>query len=200
MNDVCEATEDFKEIEKLGQDFSLADPLDEIDIGDGITPRPSFINKNMSLEHKDTIIKLLKEYVDCFAWNYHEMPELSGELVEHWLQIKFGFMPYKQPTRRFNPVIHDRVKEEVGGLLDAGFIRPYRYAEWVSNIVPIEKKNIGKIQICIDFYSLNKAIPKDEYTMPIADMLINNSSRHRVISFLDGNASYIQFIMALIVF
>jgi hypothetical protein len=28
---------------------------------------PTFVNKNMSLEHKDAIIKLLKDYVDCFA-------------------------------------------------------------------------------------------------------------------------------------
>jgi hypothetical protein len=32
--------------------------------------------------------------------------------------------------------------------------------------------------------------------MPIADMLVNNASRHRVISFLDGNASYNQIFMA----
>jgi hypothetical protein len=44
-----------------------ADPLEEIDVGDGITPRPTSINKNMSLEHKDAIIKLLRDYVDCFA-------------------------------------------------------------------------------------------------------------------------------------
>jgi hypothetical protein len=31
----------------------------------------------MSLEYKDAIIKLLKEYVDCFKWNYHELPKLS---------------------------------------------------------------------------------------------------------------------------
>jgi hypothetical protein len=32
--------------------------------------------------------------------------------------------------------------------------------------------------------------------MPIADMLINNASRHRVISFLDGNVGYNQIFMA----
>ena len=32
--------------------------------------------------------------------------------------------------------------------------------------------------------------------MPIADMLINKASRHRVISFLDGNAGYNQIFMA----
>jgi hypothetical protein len=69
MNDTWEAIEDFEDIEKLGQSFSSVDPLEEIDIGDGITPSPTFVNKNMYLEHKDGIIKLLKEYVNCFAWN-----------------------------------------------------------------------------------------------------------------------------------
>jgi hypothetical protein len=57
---MCEDIEDFEEVEKLGQGFSSADPLQEIDIGDGITPMPTFINKNMSLEKKDAIIKLIK--------------------------------------------------------------------------------------------------------------------------------------------
>jgi hypothetical protein len=47
----------------------------------------------------------------------------------------------------------------------------------------MEKKNTDKIQICIDFRNLIKATRKDEYPMPIADMLINNASGHRVISF-----------------
>jgi hypothetical protein len=66
-NDMCKAIEYFEEVEKLGQHFSLADPLEEIDIGDGITPRLTFVNRNMSLEHKNAIIKLFKEYVDCFT-------------------------------------------------------------------------------------------------------------------------------------
>jgi hypothetical protein len=44
MNNMCEAIEDFDEVEKLGQGFSLANPLDEIDIGDGITPTLTFVN------------------------------------------------------------------------------------------------------------------------------------------------------------
>jgi hypothetical protein len=60
----------------------------------------------------------------------------------------------------------------------------------------MEKKSTDKIQVCIDFQILNKAIPKDEYPMPIADMFIDNASGHRVISFLDGNADYNQIFMA----
>jgi hypothetical protein len=51
-----------------------------------------------------------------------------------------------------------------------------RYVEWVSNIVPIEKKNIGKMRICVDFRNLNRATPKDEYPMPMAEALINRAS------------------------
>jgi hypothetical protein len=58
----------------------------------------------------------------------------------------------------------------------------------------VEKKNTGKIWVCIDFRNY-KATPKDEYPMPIADILINNASGHRVISFFDGNASYNQIFM-----
>jgi hypothetical protein len=69
MNDMCEAIENFDEVEKLGQGFSSSNPLEEIDIGDGITPRPTSVNKNMSLEHKDAIVKLLRDYVYCLTWS-----------------------------------------------------------------------------------------------------------------------------------
>ena len=62
--------------------------------------------------------------------------------------------------------------------------------------MPVEKKDSGKIRVCIYFRNLNKATPKDKYPMPIADMLINEASGHSVISFLDGNAGYNQIFMA----
>ena len=96
------------------------------------------------------------------------MPGLSRDLVEHRLPTKAGFRPHKQSARRFNPIMYDRIIEEINHLLDAGFIRSCRYAEWISKIVPVEKKDSGKIRVCIDFRDLNKATPKTEYPMPIA--------------------------------
>jgi hypothetical protein len=84
----------------------------------------------------------------------------------------------------------------VNHLVKVGFIRSCRYAEWISNIVPVEKKNTNKIRVCIDFRNLNRATPKDEYPMPIADALINNALGNKVISFLDGNVGYNQIFMA----
>jgi hypothetical protein len=87
------------------------------------------------------------------------------------------------------------VKEEVNRLLDAKFISPCRYADWISNIVPVEKKGTKKLCVCIDFRDLNRSTPKDEYPMPIADFLIKAASKHRILSFLDGNAGYNQIFM-----
>jgi hypothetical protein len=52
------------------------------------------------------------------------------------------------------------------------------------------KKNTSKIWVFINFCNLNKSTPKDEYSIPIADILINNAYEHRVISFRDGNVGY----------
>jgi hypothetical protein len=193
---MCEAIKDFDDLIKLGQGFTSADRLEEVDIGNGTIPQPTFVNKNLDPLFKSDLIKLLKEYIDCFAWNYNEMPGLSHDLVEHRLPIKPSFRPYKQTRRNFNPDIYDRVKEEVNRLLDAKFIRPCRYADWISNIVPVEKKGTKKLRVCIDFRDLNRVTPKDEYPMPIADFLVNAASRHRILSFLDGNAGYNQIFMA----
>jgi hypothetical protein len=54
----------------------------------------------------------------------------------------------------------------------------------------VEKKNTAKIRVCIDFHNLNKTTPKDEYPMPIANMLIINVFGHQVISISDGNTGY----------
>jgi hypothetical protein len=88
------------------------------------------------------------------------------------------------------------MKEEVNRLLQAGFIQLCRCTNWVSNIVPVETKNTRKIWICMDFRNPNRATPKDEYPMPIADLLIDSASGNKVISFLDGNAVYNQIFMA----
>jgi hypothetical protein len=164
--------------------------LEEIDIGDGKTLRPTFVNKTLETDPRDEMIGLLKEYFDCFAWNYIEMPGLSREIVQHWLPIKSGFRPFKQKARIFRLDLLPRIKDKIHPLLEANFIRPCRYAEWVSNIVPVEKKESGKLRLCIDFHNLNRATPKDEYPMPIADTLINNASGNRIINFLDRNTKY----------
>ena len=48
----------------------------------------------------------------------------------------------------------------------------------------------------MDFRDLNRATPKDEYPMPVAETLINAAAGHKMLSFMDGNAGYNQIFMA----
>jgi hypothetical protein len=115
---------------KLGRGFMSADKLEEKDIEDGDKPRPIFISANLDSSFREELIKLLKEYNDCFAWDYSEMPGLDRSIVEHQLPIKPDFRPYKQAPRKIykDEVLAD-VKKQVERLIEANFIRPCRYAE-----------------------------------------------------------------------
>jgi hypothetical protein len=88
------------------------------------------------------------------------------------------------------------VKKEVEILIEANFIRPCIYAEWISNIVPVYKKN-GNMKVFIDFTDLNRATPMDGYPMPVADLLVDAAAGHKVISFMDGNIGYNQIFMVV---
>jgi hypothetical protein len=139
-NDTGGLVEKFEIEGKLGQGFSSMDHLDEVDIGDGTLHRPTYIIANLSELQKEQVRGLITEFIDCFAWEYTEMPGLSRDLVEHKLPIKPEFRPFKQAPRSFNPLLHSHIKEEIDRLLKAKFIQPCRYAKWVSNIVPVEKR------------------------------------------------------------
>lgn len=52
---------------KLGQGFTSADELEEIDIGIGDRPRPTYVSAKLPPDYKSRLINLLKEYMDCFA-------------------------------------------------------------------------------------------------------------------------------------
>ena len=106
---------------KLRHGFTSADKLEEVDIGPGDRPRPTYVSE-LDSEYKRELIDLLKEFKDCFAWEYYEMPGLDRSIVEHRLPIKPGYWPFKQALRRFNPNTLDDIKKETKRLLEAKFI------------------------------------------------------------------------------
>ena len=80
---------------KLGRGFTSANELEEIDIGLGDRPRPTYVSAKLDPEYKQELIDLLKEFKDCFAWEYYEMSSLDRSIVEHRLPIKPGYRPFK---------------------------------------------------------------------------------------------------------
>ena len=66
---------------KLGHGFTWADELEEVDIGPRDRPRPTYVSAKLNHEYKQELIDLLKEFKDCFAWEYYEMPDLDRSIV-----------------------------------------------------------------------------------------------------------------------
>jgi hypothetical protein len=81
---------------KLGYGFTLADELEEVNIGPGDKLRPTSVGKKLDPSLPVPMIALLMEYSDCFAWDYTEMLELDRNIVEHRLPLKKGFQPFQQ--------------------------------------------------------------------------------------------------------
>ena len=72
-------------------------------------------------------------------------------------------------------------------LVDVEFIREVKYLTWITNIVPVRKKN-GQLCICEDFPDLNDACPKYDFPLLVTELIINFITGHEALSFMDCTA------------
>uniref|UniRef100_A0A2N9G339 Integrase catalytic domain-containing protein n=1 Tax=Fagus sylvatica TaxID=28930 RepID=A0A2N9G339_FAGSY len=64
-----------------------------------------------------------------------------------------------------------------------------------TNVVSIPKKE-GKVRMCVDFKDLNRTCPKDDFPLPLIDVLVDNTAGIALMSFMDGFSGYNQILMA----
>jgi ribonuclease HI len=102
--------------------------------------------------------------------------------------------PKKQRLRKMSDEKTEAAKAEVHRLLEANFIEPIAYPTWFANVVMVQKKS-GKWRMCIDFTSLNKACPKDNFPLPRIDKIVDSAAGCEVMSLLDCFSSYHQIYM-----
>ena len=58
-----------------------------------------------------------------------------------------------------------------------GFLRVVNYPKWLTNAVPVPKKD-GKVRMCVDFRDLNKANLKDDFLLPYNDFGLLQQDMH----------------------
>jgi hypothetical protein len=117
-------------------------------------------------------------------------------VIEHKLDIDPAFKPIKQKERRYTPERCETIRLEVNRLLEAGFIRPIDYPRWLANPILVEKPD-GSWRMCIDYTSLNKACPKDEYPLPHICQIVDSTASCELLSFLDAYSGYHQISLAI---
>ena len=55
--------------------------------------------------------------------------------------------------------------------------------------MPVDKKD-GRIRVCIYYHNLNNANPKHDFPLPHIDLLVDNTTRFAMLSFMNGFSSY----------
>ena len=70
-----------------------------------------------------------------------------------------------------------------------------QYPEWLANVVHVPKKD-DNVRVCVDFRNLNKASPKNDFPLPHIKMLVDSTTGHVMLSFMDGFSGYNQIMMA----
>jgi hypothetical protein len=127
-----------------------------------------FIGASCSPNEIQTYKALFKEFCDVFAWSYEEMFGIDPDIVVHEIKT----YPDTKPIRQRLCLVHPRkvvaIKIEVEKILKVGFVYPVALTDWVSNLVPVTKKQ-GTIRVCVDYRYINKAFPKDNYPTPFID-------------------------------
>jgi hypothetical protein len=150
-----------------------------------------FVRADFSPEEIQIYTDLFKELCDIFSWSYEEISGIDPKIVEHEITTYPDAKPVRQKLHLVNPNKEAAIKIEVEKFLKAGFIYPISLTQWVSNHVPVNKKQ-GTIRVCTGFHDLNKACPKDNFPTPFIDQIIYECVGCEAFSFMDGFLGYNQ--------
>jgi hypothetical protein len=118
------------------------------------------------------------------------MPGIPRDVIEHHLKIYPDARPVQQRPQKQSIEWQNFIREEIKKLLDASFIREVRHPRWLANLVVIPKAN-GKLRMCINYTSLNKACPKDPFPLPRIDQIMDSTSGCDLLCFLDAYSGFV---------
>jgi hypothetical protein len=109
------------------------------------------------------------------------------------MRVRVLFLtPRRQTSQTEAP---EAVREEIKKLLNASFIREVHHPWWLANPVVIPKAG-GKIRMCIDYTSVNKACPKDPFPLSRIDQIVDSISGRDLLCFLDVYSGFHQIPMS----
>ncbi|RDY12188.1 hypothetical protein CR513_03047, partial [Mucuna pruriens] len=131
----------------------------------------------MPSDLRQSLLELLKEYVDIFAWSYRDMPGLDSDIVKHKLPLHPQFSSSSAAVE----------ENEIGsGIKDQGRIRKAMECQipYYSRMPSMGRKHSANTQegwegvnVC-QLQEPQKANPKDNFSLPHIDMLVDNTVQH----------------------
>ncbi|GJU49915.1 reverse transcriptase domain-containing protein, partial [Tanacetum coccineum] len=173
------------------------------------------IAKDLSVDKKTTLIKVLKSRKQAIAWKLSDIKGINPEFCSHKILMEEDYEPAVQHQRRVNPKIHNVIKKEVEKLLDAGLIYPISDSPWVSPVHCVPKKGgmtvvtndenelvptrlVTGWRVCIDYRKLNEATRKDHFPLSFMDQMLKRLAGNEYYCFLDSFSGTFQRCMMAI--
>ncbi|XP_021737362.1 uncharacterized protein LOC110703889 [Chenopodium quinoa] len=170
---------------------SLGGETVEIELQPGVPGRVVRVGSDMDVDTHCHLVELLRESADVFAFSADEMLGIHPDVIVHKLNVDRRARHVRQKKRNFSTEKIEAIQSKVNKLLAAGFIEPCTYLEWLANVVMVKKPS-GKWRMCVDFTDLNRACPKDCYPLPRIERLVDSTSGHALLSFMDAFSGYHQ--------
>ncbi|GJV09522.1 reverse transcriptase domain-containing protein [Tanacetum coccineum] len=138
---VCEAKNDKSSIDEPPE-VELKDLPHHLEYAflEGGDKLSVIIAKDLSVEEKAALIKVLKSHKRAIAWKLFDIKGINPEFCTHTILMEEDYKLAVQHQRRVNPNIHDVIKKEVEKLLDAELIYPISGSPWVSPMQCVPKK------------------------------------------------------------
>jgi len=112
-----------------------------INVGTDLKPQNINLGLGLTLDEKSTFICLLKKYKNVFAWNYEDVKMYDTSIIQHTIPMTSYEKLVQHKLRKIHPNLENNIKYELNKLLKAKIIFLVRHSRWVSNIVPVRKKN-----------------------------------------------------------
>ncbi|GKA13439.1 reverse transcriptase domain-containing protein, partial [Tanacetum coccineum] len=160
---------------------------------------PVIIAKDLKVEEKDRLLKVLKSHKRAIAWNISDIKGIDLQFCTHKILMEDDS----------KPAIHEVIKQEVIKLLNARLIYPISDSPWVSPVHCVPKKGgitvvtnddneliptrlVTGWRVCIDYRKLNDATRKDHFPLPFMDQMLERLAGNEYYCFLDGFSGYFQ--------
>nr|GEV20756.1 DNA-directed DNA polymerase [Tanacetum cinerariifolium] len=152
---------------------------------------PVIIAKDLSVEEKAALIKVLKSHKQAIAWKLSDINGINLEFCTHKILMEDDFEPAilmeddfepaVQHQRRVNPKIYEVIKKEGG----------FSVVENEENEL-IPTRLVTGWRVCVDYHKLNEATRKDHFPLPSMDQMLKRLAGNEYYCFLDGFSGYLK--------
>nr|GEU77557.1 DNA-directed DNA polymerase [Tanacetum cinerariifolium] len=183
--DVSKEGSDFilEEIDAYLKDESVSPKIDHADCVDKL---PMIISKDLKVNEKEALLKVLKSHKMAIAWKITDIKGIDPRFYTHKILMEEDYKPAVQSQRRVNLKIHE--------------VSPIHCVPKKGGITVVANENneliptrlVTEWRVCIDYRKLNDATHKDYFPLPFMDQMLERLAGNEFYCFLDGFSGYFQ--------